>query len=160
MLLLKTHFEKVLFFFKPPGLFLAASAFIAYCKLPVYLSQVFDYSFSTHPKYNEIPALDAGGCEMKEENMRLFSCLGTAAAKNNTDSSGATSVTSSHAPSYATLTALRFYLERGAPPWIKGQMKHEGQRRLQQLGEGSPGRPSWTRTNRSKQMLHNHKNFF
>lgn len=52
---------------------------------------------------------------MKEENKLLFSCLEVAAAKSNTDSSGATSVTSSHAPSYTTLTALRFYLEHGAP---------------------------------------------
>lgn len=71
---------------------------MSYCKLPVYLQQAVDYSFSTHPKYNEIPALKGRGCEMKEENKLLFSCLEVAVAKNNTDSSGATSVTSSHAP--------------------------------------------------------------
>lgn len=156
MLLLKTHFEKVLFFLKLEGVFLAASALIAYCKLPAYLPQAFDYSFSTHPKYNEIPALKARGWEMKEENKLLFSCLEVAAAKNNTDSSGATSVTSSHAPSSAMLTALRFYLAEGAPQQINEQKKSEGKYRLQEVGEGPPGRPGWTQTNRSKQMLHNH----
>lgn len=93
---------------------------------------------------------------MKEENKLLFSCLEVAAAKNNTDSSGAMSVTSSHAPSSATLTALHFYLEEGAPQQINEQKKSEGQHQLQEVGKGSPGRPGWTQTNRSKQMLHNH----
>lgn len=100
---------------------------------------------------------------MKEENKLLFSCLEVAAAKTNTDFSGATSVTSSHAPSDATLTALRFYLERGGrgggPQSRQEQMKSEGQHRLQEVGEASPGRPGWTPTNRSKQMLHN-RNIF
>lgn len=47
---------------------------------------------------------------MKEENKLLFSCLEVASAKNSTDSSGATSITNGHTPSYTTLTALRFYL--------------------------------------------------
>lgn len=33
------------------------------------MPQAFAYSFSTHQKYNEIPALKAGNCKMKEENI-------------------------------------------------------------------------------------------
>ncbi|XP_014798491.1 PREDICTED: platelet-derived growth factor C [Calidris pugnax] len=79
---------------------------------------------------------------MKEENKLLFSCLEVAAAKTNTDSSGATSVTSSHAPSDAALTASLFYFEQGAPQPVQQQMKSEGQRWPQEVGEGSPGRPA------------------
>lgn len=96
---------------------------------------------------------------MKEENKLLFSCLEVAAANNNTDSSGAVSVTSSHTLSYAMLTALCFYLEYGFSPQINEQVKSEGQQWLQKVREGFPGRPDWTQTNGNEQLLHNH-NFF
>lgn len=96
---------------------------------------------------------------MKEENKLLFSCLEVAAANNNTDSSGAISVTSSHTLSYAMLTALCFYLEYGFSLQINEQVKSEGQQGLQKVREGFPGRPDWTQTNGNEQLLHNH-NFF